>query len=111
LRHTRKVALRCFNIVNPKPSPWGHLPAVVKQYHAEWGLTVVGLSLDESLKELRAVDETKAAEHANHCPALKLLDFFEGLKAGVRTEHAASRQGRESNGARPSLGWALSINL
>ena len=73
--------MRCFNIVNPKPSPWGHLPAVIKQYHAQWGLTGVGLSLDESPKELRAVDETKAAEHADHYPALKLLDFFEGMKA------------------------------
>jgi len=75
-------SLRCFNIVNPNPSPWSHLAATVTQYHAERGLTVAGVSLDEWVEALRAVDETKSAENADHYPALKLLDFFEGMKAG-----------------------------
>ncbi|KAK3900646.1 putative peptide synthetase [Staphylotrichum tortipilum] len=74
--------LRCFNIVNPKPSPWSHLATIVQQYYAEQGLTVAAVSLDEWLEALKAVDETKAAEHADHYPALKLLDFFEGMKTG-----------------------------
>ncbi len=75
--------MRCFNIVNPSPSPWGPLAAIVEQYHAERGLTVAGVSLDEWLEAVRAVDGTNTAlEHADDYPALKLLDFYEGMKAG-----------------------------
>jgi hypothetical protein len=91
-------AVECFNLVNPKSCQWGALAAVVQRYYAERGTQLVGVGLDEWLDELRAVDARKEAEKAQDYPALKLLEFFEGMSAdsgqggwGFATERGVER--------------------
>ncbi|KAK4122026.1 acetyl-CoA synthetase-like protein [Parathielavia appendiculata] len=75
--------LRCFNVVNPQVRPWNELAAVVQQHYSdsESGQQLGVVEFDEWLNELRAVGVNNGAEEAELFPALKLLDFFEGLKA------------------------------
>ena len=55
---------------------------------------MAGVGFGEWLGELRAFDEAKAAEMAEHYPALKLLDFFEGREAEGRKGGGAFAMGR-----------------
>ncbi|KAK4099156.1 acetyl-CoA synthetase-like protein [Parathielavia hyrcaniae] len=75
--------LRCFNVVNPQVAPWNELAAVVQQHHSDMepGQTLDAVEFEEWLNELGAVGVSNGAEEAERFPALKLLDFFEGLKA------------------------------
>ena len=85
------LGLECFNIVNPQHCPWRDLVAVVRQYFGSNGRTLEPVGLDQWLGELRTVDAASGERY----PALKLLDFFEGMKAdkalGFATEKGVSR--------------------
>ncbi len=89
--------MECFNLVNPHSCPWSDLVSVVQEYYAGQGTRLVGVEMDEWLGDLKALDATKDAEKAENYPALKLLDFFEGVKA----------DGAQADGGQGGFGFAI----
>ncbi|KAH6838682.1 hypothetical protein B0I37DRAFT_387507 [Chaetomium sp. MPI-CAGE-AT-0009] len=71
----------CFNVMNPQITQWSALAATVQEYYAKEGHEIVAVSLDEWLDELKGIDAAQTPEQIDQYPAVKILDFFEGLKA------------------------------
>ena len=61
--------------------------AAVRQYYAERGQRLAEVGFDEWLRGLKAVGSEKAADMVEEYPALKLVDFFEGMAADGAKEH------------------------
>ncbi|KAK0707252.1 hypothetical protein B0H67DRAFT_612024 [Lasiosphaeris hirsuta] len=81
----------CFNVVNPRAVEWAELVAAVQKfYSAREGRTIEQVSLGEWLDELNRVDATDDADKVERFPALKLLDFFQGLNADGGVEYTFS---------------------
>ena len=72
---------------------------------------MAGVGFGEWLGELRAFDEAKAAEMAEHYPALKLLDFFEGREAEGGKEGGPLPWGVECSEAQQWPRWGQSMHL
>lgn len=71
--------VNCYNVVNPQTTHWSGLVAVMQKYYAERGQKLAGVGFDEWLHELKTVGSENAADSVEEYPALKLVDFFEGL--------------------------------
>jgi hypothetical protein len=73
--------VNCYNVVNPQTARWSCLVAAVQQYYAEKGQTIARVAFDEWLRELGTIGKGMAADIVEDYPALKLVDFFEGMAA------------------------------
>ncbi|KAK3291625.1 uncharacterized protein B0H64DRAFT_367005 [Chaetomium fimeti] len=71
----------CFNVMNPQITQWSALVATTQEYYAKEGHEIVTVDLDEWLDELKGIDAAQTPEQIDQYPAVKILDFFEGLKA------------------------------
>lgn len=82
----------CFNVLNPRAVEWTELVAAVQDFYLKReGSTVEQVSLGEWLDELNRVDRTDDTDKVERYPALKLLDFFQGLNAaGEEMEYTFS---------------------
>lgn len=77
-----------FNVRNPRPTPWrALLPAITAAVEAHH-IALREVPSATWLVNLRASSDAGDGEAATRNPAVKLLDFFEGLWAGETTESA-----------------------
>ncbi|GME26036.1 Ochratoxin a non-ribosomal peptide synthetase [Neofusicoccum parvum] len=72
--------LDVFHVQNPRAAAWGELVPVVQSYYAKQGREITAVEFDEWLEELRRVPLTDKEQVAAK-PGVKLVDFYEGLKA------------------------------
>jgi len=70
----------CFNIVNPQSTCWGELARTVQEFYAVQGRALESVSLDEWVDALAGVNASMEKDALRRYPALRLLDFFHGLR-------------------------------
>lgn len=85
--------LQVYNLVNPHPVPWASLTPAVK---AHCDPQVRDVELEDWIKDLRSLPKNK--EEAMAKPALKMLEFFEGMARGQ--EHGRFETKRSENASR-----------
>ena len=102
-------ALACFNIVNPQVASWSVVADAVRAFYADrYQADIREVNFDEWLGDLMAVNQSGEGTGAERYPALKLLDFFQGMggesivhgRYGFATERAVANSTSMSEVAR-----------
>ena len=73
----------CFNLVNPRPVPWSDLVSAVREFYVSSGRVMETVDMEDWVRHLQEVGASKeGSEDVEQYPALRLLDFFQGLANG-----------------------------
>lgn len=73
----------CFNLVNPRSVPWSELVGAVREFYVSNGGVMETVDMEEWVRELHEVGASKeGSDDVDQYPALRLLDFFQGLASG-----------------------------
>ncbi|KAK4183556.1 putative peptide synthetase [Podospora australis] len=79
-RESKDDATECFNLVNPHSASWENLVHAVQRYYSQQGQEITTVEFDGWLSTLQKISAAGATdEDIERMPALKLMDFFEGL--------------------------------
>ncbi|MCJ1251186.1 hypothetical protein MMC30_008417 [Trapelia coarctata] len=99
---------RVYNLVNPRPVPWGTLTGTVQKY---LGPQVQLVSLDGWIKMLEGLDPYDAQSLAANS-AVKILDFYRGFEVQrangclrYDTSHGTAASKTMANLAPVNIGW------
>ncbi|KAH6618355.1 hypothetical protein B0J18DRAFT_277146 [Chaetomium sp. MPI-SDFR-AT-0129] len=74
------ASLNCFNVMNPQVTQWADLAKTVQDFYVEQGNELISVEFDEWLSDLRSIDAAQTPEQVAKFPAVKILDFYEGLR-------------------------------
>ncbi|KAK0744490.1 hypothetical protein B0T21DRAFT_429030 [Apiosordaria backusii] len=74
-----------FNLVNPHIVPWSLLVPGIQEFYAPTR-KIEAIPYADWVDELKGISPTATDEQIEQMPALKLLDFFEGLNAAATAE-------------------------
>ncbi|KAK4174802.1 putative peptide synthetase [Triangularia setosa] len=80
--HCSTSHVQTFNIVNPHIVPWSLLVPGIQGFYSP-AREIETVSYADWVEELKRASPAATDEQIEHMPALKLLDFFEGLNAAA----------------------------
>lgn len=94
-----------YNLVNPSTATWSELcPVVQRGLSQATGSKIDIVTYSEWLRALeKAASETKTDQDMRDNPAIKLLDFFQGLENRSSHEHAAIISTKKATENSPAL--------
>ncbi|KAK4194252.1 putative peptide synthetase [Triangularia verruculosa] len=88
--HRSTTHVKTFNIVNPHVVPWSFLVPGIQEFYSP-GRKIETIPYADWVAELKRISPTAADEQIAQMPALKLLDFFEGLNAAAAESDTGSQ--------------------
>lgn len=94
--------MNCFNVMNPQVTQWPDLAKTVQEFYAEQNNELVSVEFDEWLSDLRSIDAAQTPEQVAKFPAVKILDFYEGLRLEADFEGPQLAFATEKGSARSS---------